>query len=344
MLKVSIIIPVYNVAKYIRRCIESVLAQEGSTFSLECIIVNDYSSDESVNIINDMIGDYQGGIEFVVCNHGFNKGVSAARNTGLRKATGDFVFFIDSDDYITNDCLRLMMDSLYNYPNIDVILGGTFSVKYDRNFYPPVPRPTLLMGGSEVLLKVFFAELHCHVWNRLLRRDFLIRNNLFFIEDIIYEDMPWTYKLYMTMSSMLVLPNCTYVYENNEKSIMNTTCYNVDYAVNSSCLVIEYILDNIFQEIRSDCRIFCFGILLRTLDMISKFPCSRNVEIKVSKVRNRLVKEAFLSCRLLMTIFFLTSYKPFVYIYNSRSIGLKYHKVTVLFSKLERFWDRIIDL
>lgn len=341
MLKVSIIIPVYNAAKYIRRCINSVIDQENAGCDLECVIVNDFSSDNSVAIIRETVADYKGKIEFVVCDHDYNKGVSAARNTGMRKATGDYFFFIDSDDYIYNDCLKKMVNFLSFYPDVDVILGGVFSRKYNRPFFPPVSKPILMTDNSKVLLKVFFAELHFHAWNRLIRRDLLFDNNLFFADGYIYEDMPWTYKLYTVMSSMLILPDYTYIYENNEDSIMNTTNRKANDVVYSSCYVINYILDNKLYDIRSDCRIYCFGILLRTCEIIFKFPCTKDNKSNISKVRRRLVIEAIFSGRPFMSLFFLTSYKPFVYLYRLSFVRHNYHKVTVVFSKVERWLDRI---
>ena len=89
MIKVSIIIPIYNVAQYIKRCIDSVLIQECVDCDIECILVNDCTPDDSMEIVRSMMDDYHGEIHFVICNHDKNKGLSAARNTGILVATGD---------------------------------------------------------------------------------------------------------------------------------------------------------------------------------------------------------------------------------------------------------------
>jgi glycosyltransferase involved in cell wall biosynthesis len=341
MIKLSIIIPVYNVSQYVRRCILSIIDQKNVRADVECIIVNDCTPDDSMDIVHCVIDDYSGSIHFVVCNHEVNKGLSAARNTGIMNATGDYVLFVDSDDYLNNDCLDLMIGGLEKYQNVDVVLGNAFSRKYNRPFFPPVSSPTLLTDTSEILLKVFFAELHFHAWNRLVRRDLLIENEIFFVEGLLYEDMPWSFKLLTTMSSMLVLPYNTYVYEYNESSIMNTTDEKINKVVNSFCYIINYILDNIYKNVRSDCRIYCFGILLRTIDMTNKYMCSNEMYKNLKSVKRRLISEAFFSGRLLMTLFFLTSLKPFVHIYTIPLIRRNYHKVTVLFSKIERTIDHL---
>ena len=342
MIKVSIVIPVFKVEQYIKRCICSVLAQESANCYLECVVVNDCTPDNSMEIIDGVLANYDGNIQFVFCTHDVNRGLSAARNTGIKKATGDFVLFVDSDDYLSNDCLELMVGALESYPDVDVVLGNAFSCKYGRSFFPPVPAPTLLTNKNDVLLKVFFANLHFHAWNRLVRRDLIANNDLYFVEGLLYEDMPWTYKLITVMSSMLVLPNNTYIYEYNENSIMNTTEAKINRVVYSFCYIINYILDNITNEIRNNCRIYCFGILLRTIDMASHYPCSDEMEISLHKVKVRLVKEALCSGRLLLSLFFITGFKPFVKIYKIPIIRNQYHRMTVVLGGIERFLDRIV--
>ncbi len=96
MNSISIIIPVYNVEKYIRHCIESVMTQDTAGADVECIVVNDCTPDGSMAIVNDMIASYHGSIHFVVLHHRENKELSAARNTGEAYAKGDFILFIPS--------------------------------------------------------------------------------------------------------------------------------------------------------------------------------------------------------------------------------------------------------
>lgn len=342
MTKISIIVPVYNVSQFIKRCISSILVQESANCDIECVVVNDCTPDNSMKIIDGILAEYHGKIHFIICTHTVNRGLSAARNTGIRKATGDFVLFVDSDDYLSDDCLKLMIGGLESNPDVDVVLGNAFSRKYGRPFFPPVSAPTLLTNKNDVLLKVFFADLHFHAWNRLVRRDLIINNDLYFVEGLLYEDMPWTYKLITVMSSMLVLPNNTYVYEYNENSIMNTTEAKINKVVYSFCYIINYILDNISKEIRSDCRIYCFGILLRTGDLVSQFSCSAEMDRSLHKVKTRLVKEALCSGRFLLSLFFITGFNPIVNIYKIPVVRNQYHKMTVIFGRIERFLDRII--
>ena len=88
---VSIIIPVYNVAEYIEKCLYSVIQQK--TYNIECILVDDCGTDNSIEIAEKIINQYNGPISFKLLHHNHNRGLSAARNTGINIATGDYVFF-----------------------------------------------------------------------------------------------------------------------------------------------------------------------------------------------------------------------------------------------------------
>src|SRR4051794_18900332 len=103
MIKISIIIPVYNVEQYIGLCLDSVMMQDYP--NVECIIVNDCSTDKTIPIIQDKLSDYNGNIQFTILQQDKNKGAAAARNVGVEKSSGDFIYFLDSDDEMCCNCL-----------------------------------------------------------------------------------------------------------------------------------------------------------------------------------------------------------------------------------------------
>ena len=106
MISISIIIPIYNVELYVKRCLESVMAQECSNVEIECILVDDNSLDNSMLIAERLIDKYVGKIKFVIIRHERNLGLSVARNTGMKYATGEFLMFVDSDDIVEPDFCR----------------------------------------------------------------------------------------------------------------------------------------------------------------------------------------------------------------------------------------------
>ena len=109
--KVSIIIPIYNVETYIEECLQSVMRQTYKGM-IECILVDDCGTDNSMKIMEQLIEVYNGPIEFKVLHHEHNRGLSAARNTGMDAACGDYVYFLHSDDWISDDCIERLTHPL----------------------------------------------------------------------------------------------------------------------------------------------------------------------------------------------------------------------------------------
>ena len=135
MKEVSIIIPIYNVEKYVAECLNSVISQTYDHSKIECIIVNDCTTDDSMDIVYEIIKKYDGGMSFIICRHEHNEGVSAARNTGIEVAKGNYIFFIDSDDYIYPNSLELLLNAskIYGYP--DMVVGNFYYEFLKKNNY-----------------------------------------------------------------------------------------------------------------------------------------------------------------------------------------------------------------
>ncbi len=106
-MKISIIVPVYNVERYIEECLKSVMEQNFGG-ALECIVVDDCGSDSSMAVVERLTGAYTGPIEFRIISHDRNRGLSAARNSGIRAASGDYVSFLDSDDRLLPGAIAAM--------------------------------------------------------------------------------------------------------------------------------------------------------------------------------------------------------------------------------------------
>ncbi len=120
-MKISIIVPVYNVAPYIAACLQSVMHQTCQD-ALECILVDDCGTDNSMEVVGETLKAYKGPIDFKVVHHTQNRGLSAARNTGMAEATGDYVYFLDSDDEIAPDCIQRLATPLQQEA-FDMVVG-----------------------------------------------------------------------------------------------------------------------------------------------------------------------------------------------------------------------------
>lgn len=185
---ISIIIPIYNVEDYLLNCLESVKSQRYQY--LQVILVNDGATDSSAKIAEEFI---EGDARFRLI-HQKNKGLSGARNTGLKEAKGDFVFYLDSDDVLTNNALELLVNAATKH-QADVVQG---------NFYYDYPDYLLLNNQQKEAIAVYDREeamwaLLEHktvlnfAWGKLIRRDLAQKHT--FPEGKYYEDTFWKYKI-----------------------------------------------------------------------------------------------------------------------------------------------------
>ena len=247
-MNISVIIPVYNVEKYLRRCLLSVIDQDIDGFNIECIVVDDCATDNSMGIVEDIINNYHGSeITFRIIRHEVNRGLSAARNTGIMASTSDFLFFIDSDDDIMENTFKCFYSYLQEYPFVDVIMGNNFGIeeKYLSNSsFAYNITPYLINDKLTIINHVLRRSIDRHAWNKLIRRSLVMDNNLFFDEGLLYEDVTWTYRLYSTISSILVLPELTYIYEYNPTSIVHTLAERSRKIVWSFVFISDFLLNN----------------------------------------------------------------------------------------------------
>ena len=125
-MKVSVIVPVYKAEKYIHRCFDSIAGQTYT--NLECLFIDDGSPDRCYAILHTRIAQYSGEIDFQIIRHAQNRGLSAARNTGTLAARGEYIFYLDSDDEITRDCIETLVNLANKYHGVDIVQGNTKTV------------------------------------------------------------------------------------------------------------------------------------------------------------------------------------------------------------------------
>ena len=219
-MKVSIIIPIYNVAPYIKRCLDSVVAQ---TFQdIECILVNDCGTDNSKEIVQQYIDSYQGPIQFKFIHHEKNLGLSGARNTGIRIATGDWLYFLDSDDSIIPDCIAILLALQEKYPDADFVQGNLLDESGEISHYGFKNIPEYC-NNPFTIEDIMLRKVITSAWNRLVKRSLLIVNELFFPVGMVHEDMYWVYFLSKYVHAAAFSTIGTYIYYTNEGSIMTAT-------------------------------------------------------------------------------------------------------------------------
>ena len=220
-MKVSIIIPIFNVEPYIERCLQSVVSQTCTCF--ECILVDDCGTDGSMPSAEQFIQNYSGEIHFRILRHENNCGLSAARNTGINAAIGDYIYFMDSDDAITPDCIETLLNIARKYPNADYVQGNIVTGSeqlMEGGIDPDVPE---YVNDRNQLENIILCKSHRTAWNRLLKRSFLLSNsnNLFFPVGLVMEDHYWTYFVAKSAHAVAFTHKGTYYYYNNSGSIVN---------------------------------------------------------------------------------------------------------------------------
>lgn len=237
---VSIIIPVYNSSQYIERCICSVLAQTEQ--QIECLVVDDCGVDDSIEKCNNLFLNYSGSIVCRIIHHEQNKGVSAARNSGTDAATGKYIFYLDSDDEITPNCIEFLLKGANENPESEFIYGQCLVVNGKGLSEKLSYDITSLNTNYEVRKDFLFKKRKCYgvVWNKLVKRDFLVNNNIRFKEGIIHEDELWMYCVSMLANSIHFVDIPTYIHYSVENSIMNTLTSESDYI--NWCVILTDIL------------------------------------------------------------------------------------------------------
>lgn len=225
--KLSIIVPIYNVAQYLRKCIDSLLTQDLSLSEYEIILVDDGSPDACPQICDD----YAAAHSTIRVIHRENGGLSAARNSGIEIAQGDYLMFVDSDDYIEPNVLGKLMAQVER-ENLDVLRYDFRNVNEQYEEFHPNKDPKRDVDFSESVVdgETFLNERlgpGCYAWQFILRRDLIIidgtsnplipsssnpLNDVLFTREIYFEDTDWTPRMLLRAKSVASTPMVVYNY------------------------------------------------------------------------------------------------------------------------------------
>lgn len=210
-MRVSIIIPIFKVEKYIKRCLESVVSQDYS--DIECILVNDCSPDDSFSIAKDFVDNYTGHISFFLVSHNINKGLSEARNTGINRSKGDYIYFLDSDDAIPYDAISTLVKTAVDYNLPEIVYGRTIGVQLDGS-HSEVDSPNLksFIGNENILLGNLNNEWTRIACNKLIRKDLFFTHKTYFEPGLLNEDELWSFEVSTYINSLIFCDKVTYLY------------------------------------------------------------------------------------------------------------------------------------
>lgn len=238
---VTIVVPVYNVENYIEQCINSIMEQ--SYDNIECIFVDDQGSDRSINICENIISEYNGNIQFKIVRHEKNKGLSEARNTGIKYSNGKWIYFLDSDDWIEKSAIEDMIRLTESYPNTTMVIGRMECPQKPTAYYYPFVNCSENIVGDAVGEYLFYSNLiPMNACDKLILKEIIVNHSLFFEPGLIYEDEMWIYKSIKYFNDISFIHNVSYIRNIVPNSIMTTN--SLERTQRNCDKILIYILDN----------------------------------------------------------------------------------------------------
>jgi glycosyltransferase involved in cell wall biosynthesis len=216
MYKVTFAIPIYNVEQYVERALNSALTQ---TFeSIEYILVDDKGTDRSREIVDRIIKKHPRKKDIRIIDHATNIGTGAVRNTAIDNAQGEFLYFMDSDDEVTPNCISILYNAMIETP-VDFVTAShkcKTQNKHLARLYPETIYSNTLIGGSEhAVAEAFYLEripISVYTWNKLYNVNFLRGNNVECIPHHLSEDIWFTHQIILKAQSCRLLSDVTYIY------------------------------------------------------------------------------------------------------------------------------------
>ena len=288
---ISILIPVYNVKDFILRCLESVISQT-YTGPLECLIVDDCGNDGSIALVEDYLARYDGHIDFRILHHECNRGLAAARNTAVENATGDFIFHLDSDDWLEPTAIEHLVLKQQE-TDADIVSGQAIehtqkgiSILNDSDYKTP---------RDMVYSMIEMTIVHV-IWRRLIRRSLYVDNSIKAVEGVnVGEDYCTIPKLAYFAQNVSTLNEVVYHYN----------CLNPNSYMSSGFSI---------KRFRSD---------LSSIEILQNFFSDKD-EYCVNRLKE--IKKSFLDSSMRMAAITnnIEAYKEAVSIYGPISHGFGY--------------------
>lgn len=260
-LKISVVIPVYNGAKYIEQCLDSIILQTYE--NLEIICVNDGSTDQSGEILQKY-ADKDARIQIIYQQ---NQGLSAARNTGIEAATGDYISFVDADDYLTLDAYHKIASIIKNQERTIDILAFNGFMLYEY------PVKSISFGLLILHDPSSWGDLtHSHfknikmwrglndwaAWNKIYRRSWLEANHLRFPVGLIYEDRLFNTQAFLATENIYAFEDFLYIYRKHRTSITGTNHDKIFDLLTIMDQVLQLYLDHSVFEYMKDAYFVSF--------------------------------------------------------------------------------------
>lgn len=218
---VTISIPIYNCEKHIVNCLKSVINQTYE--NLEVLLVDDLGSDGSMELVEKFIKE-QPCSNFKILKNEKNSGLSVVRNVGINHAKGKYIFFLDSDDEITADCISKMVESAER-EEVQMVCGNVrtiqLSTKKESNAFQLDVKKIKITNNKEVFDSFVEGKFPIPSWNKLILLDFLKQNKLYFKEGLFAQDSLQSFETSLVLESVYFIKDYTYIYYLHQDSVIH---------------------------------------------------------------------------------------------------------------------------
>ncbi len=286
---VSIIVPCYNSQDFISKTLESVLKQSYTNW--ECILINDGSKDDT----DEQLKKWAKIDDRFKYYYQENKGLSGARNLGLKVAQGDFVYFLDADDLMSNDAIESLLGLMNE--EVDFVVGKT-GVTYGQNNeskrvleHRPITNKLHSNNDKKLLKLVIEQPLICIACNKLYKKEFIVKNKLDFVNKLLHEDELWFFETLFYSKNIILSDKITYYYNiKNPDSITNQfKVANVE----SYLQIIKIIYEKYFQEYKKENFIELISIYIIRLKTLTILHCYNKLNKTDQKTVAPMIKQNF---------------------------------------------------
>jgi len=288
--KISVIVPVYNVEKYVAKCIDSIINQ--SYNNVELIIINDGSTDRS----RDICDDYSNKDERIILINQEHQGIAATRNTGLDIADGDYIGFVDSDDWVGSDMFYTLYNNAITY-DADISMCNFYYVHQDGE-YSPYSNPSegikVLEGFYKISHNIRLSN-NC-LWNRIYKS--YLFNDIRFPKGKLFEDIFIVHKLVDNANKVVLSADCKYYYLQRENGI-TLSSFNLSQLDNVEAYIERHnYISAKYPNLEKTCRKFIFSSLLWGVNKAYKSNSINSHKEALIKIIDRVRCYNYLDCGL----------------------------------------------
>lgn len=263
---VTISIPIFKCEKFIIRCLESVKNQTYK--NLEIVLVNDCTPDDSMLLVKNFM-DANPDLTIKIIEHQENSGLSVVRNNGIKASTGKYLFFLDSDDEITTDCIELLVKKAEKTDAQIIIAQNRWINTFDnttKDFgFPTITEKKYYDNNLEIFSVYSKGGFPSSSWNKLFKRDFIVDNQIYFVPGLFAQDELWFFHLLLKTDTLAIIDDITYLYYlHGESVIFNRKKKNFE----NYLTILEYLTKSYKEEKNSELKMLIKNKIILFKEMV----------------------------------------------------------------------------